>query len=62
MYRIINSDFVDFEGGNAVIRVDIVVDKESDIPTPETNWSAGSMALITETKEFKVLTNGGEWK
>ncbi|MBQ8298112.1 MAG: hypothetical protein IJX77_10065 [Ruminococcus sp.] len=61
MYKIINSDFIGFEGDVTMRRVDIIVDTAADIPQPESHWSVGSMALIADTKEIKVLNNAREW-
>jgi hypothetical protein len=52
---------MEFNQDSALFRVDVVVDTESDIPSPQDNWSAGSMVLIADSKDIKVLNNQREW-
>lgn len=61
MYTIIKREFIGYNGNSSVWRVDIVVDTEADIPDPEPHWSTGSMALIAETQDIKILSNKGAW-
>ena len=62
MYKILRKRIYSIEGkdkGNC--EIEILVDTEADLPTPETDWAAGSFALIADTKKIKVLNNAGEW-
>lgn len=61
MYTIINSEFMGYEENITILRVDLVVDTAADIPNPEEHWSAGSMVLLADTHEIKVLNNKSEW-
>lgn len=61
MYKIINSEFMGFNGALTMQRVDIIVDTADDIPQPEPHWSVGSMALAADTKTILVLNNAREW-
>lgn len=65
MYTILNSKFIKFEGSKSVQRVEIVCDTEADLPTPEEidseGFTVGSLAMITDTHEIKILNHAGEW-
>ena len=65
MYTILNSKFIKFEGNNSIQRVEIVCDTEADLPTPEEidseGFTVGSLAMITDTHEIKILNHAGEW-
>ena len=65
MYTILNSKFVKFEGSKSIQRVEIVCDTEADLPTPEEidseGFTVGSLAMITDTHEIKILNHAGEW-
>ena len=65
MYTILNSKFIKFEGNKSIQRVEIVCDTESDLPTPEEidseGFTVGSLAMITDTHEIKILNHAGEW-
>lgn len=62
MYETINSNFRGIRDNTAMYRVDIVVDTADDLPVPLDFWTAGSMALIADTQEIKILNNNKEWK
>jgi hypothetical protein len=61
-YSIIETSRVKFEDGTFYARVTILVDTESAIPAPEDNWAAGSMCMIADTHDFKILDNQGVWQ
>ena len=65
MYTILNSKFIKFEGSKSIQRVEIVCDTEADLPTPEEidseGFTVGSLAMITDTHEIKILNHAGEW-
>ena len=65
MYTILNSKFIKFEGSKSIQRVEIVCDTETDLPTPEEidseGFTVGSLAMITDTHEIKILNHAGEW-
>ena len=65
MYTILNSKFIKFEGSKSIQRVEIVCDAEADLPTPEEidseGFTVGSLAMITDTHEIKILNHAGEW-
>ena len=65
MYTILNSKFIKFEGSKSIQRVEIVCDTEADLPTPEEidseGITVGSLAMITDTHEIKILNHAGEW-
>lgn len=65
MYTILNSKFIKFEGSKSIQRVEIVCDTEADLPTPEDidseGFTVGSLAMITDTHEIKILNHAGEW-
>ena len=65
MYTILNSKFIKFEGSKSIQRVEIVCDTEADMPTPEEidreGFTVGSLAMITDTHEIKILNHAGEW-
>ena len=64
MYTILNSKFIKFEGSKSIQRVEIVCDTEADLPTPEEidseGFTVGSLAMITDTHEIKILNHAGE--
>lgn len=62
MYKILKKRVCSIEGNEKDrCEVEILVDTEADLPTPETEWASGSFALIANTKKIKVLNNAGEW-
>lgn len=65
MYTILNGKFVKFEGSKSIQRVEIVCDTEADLPTPEEidseGFTVGSLSVITDTHEIKILNHAGEW-
>ena len=65
MYTILNSKVIKFEGSKSIQRVEIVCDTEADLPTPEEidseGFTVGSLAMITDTHEIKILNHAGEW-
>ena len=65
MYTILSSKFIKFEGSKSIQRVEIVCDTEADLPTPEEinseGFTVGSLAMITDTHEIKILNHAGEW-
>ena len=65
MYTILNRKFIKFEDNKSVQRVEIVCDTEADLPTPEEidseGFTVGSLAMITDTHEIKILNHAGEW-
>ena len=65
MYTILNRKFIKFEGNKSIQRVEIVCDTEADLPTPEEidseGFTVGSLAMITDTHEIKILNHAGEW-
>lgn len=65
MYTILNSKFIKFEGSKSIQRVEIVCDTEADLPKPEEidseGFTVGSLAMITDTHEIKILNHAGEW-
>ena len=65
MYTILNSKFIKFEGSKSIQRVEIVCDTEAELPTPEEidseGFIVGSLAMITDTHEIKILNHAGEW-
>ena len=65
MYTILNSKFIKSEDNKSVQRVEIVCDTEADLPTPEEidseGFTVGSLAMITDTHEIKILNHAGEW-
>ena len=65
MYTILNRKFIKFEGSKSIQRVEIVCDTEADLPTPEEiaseGFTVGSLAMITDTHEIKILNHAGEW-
>ena len=65
MYTILNSKFIKFEGSKSMQRVEIVCDTEAELPTPEEidseGFTVGSLAMITDTHEIKILNHAGEW-
>ena len=65
MYTILNSKFIKSEDNKSIQRVEIVCDTEADLPTPEEinseGFTVGSLAMITDTHEIKILNHAGEW-
>ena len=65
MYTILNRKFIKFEGSKSIQRVEIVCDTEADLPTPaqidSEGFTVGSLAMITDTHEIKILNHAGEW-
>lgn len=65
MYTILSRKFIKFEGSKSIQRVEIVCDTEADLPTPEEidseGFTVGSLAMITDTHEIKILNHAGEW-
>lgn len=62
MYKILKKRVCSVEGNEKDrYDIEILVDTEADLPTPETEWASGSFALIANTKKIKVLNNAGEW-
>ena len=65
MYTILNRKFIKFEGSKSIQRVEIVCDTEADLPAPEEinseGFTVGSLAMITDTHEIKILNHAGEW-
>ena len=65
MYTILSRKFIKFEGNKSIQRVEIVCDTEADLPTPEEidseGFTVGSLAMITDTHEIKILNHAGEW-
>lgn len=65
MYTILNRKFIKFEDNKSIQRVEIVCDTEADLPTPEEidseGFTVGSLAMITDTHEIKILNHAGEW-
>ena len=65
MYTILNRKFIKFEGSKSIQRVEIVCDTEAELPTPEEidseGFTVGSLAMITDTHEIKILNHAGEW-
>ena len=47
--------------GVQLVRVVILVDAESDIPEPHNDWNPGSICMIANTHNFKVLNLEREW-
>lgn len=41
--------------------VTLVCDTEEDVPEPENNWKAGSIAQICDPHGYKILNSAGEW-
>lgn len=62
MYTIIDKDILSCTlNGTSKFYVEITVDTETDLPTAEESWAAGSLALIADTHEIKILNHAGEW-
>lgn len=65
MYTVISSNFIKFEGNKSVHRVEIICDTEQDLPTAAEiaagRYAVGSMAIIADTHEIKILNHAGEW-
>lgn len=52
---------VRFVSGVQLVRVVILVDTEADIPEPHNDWNPGSICMIANTHNFKVLNLEREW-
>lgn len=62
MYTIIDKDILSCTlNGISMFRVEIAVDTETDLPEAEELWAAGSIALIADTHEVRVLNHKREW-
>lgn len=65
MYTVINKSFVRYENNSTINRVEIICDTESDLPTAAEiaagKYAVGSMAMIADTHEIKILNHAGEW-
>lgn len=65
MYTVINKSFVRYENNSTIHRVEIICDTEADLPTAEDiangKYAVGSMAMIADTHEIKILNHAGEW-
>ena len=66
MYTIISSKVIKTDKGIELTRrVEIVCDTEAELPTPEEidseGFTVGSLAMITDTHEIKILNHAGEW-
>ena len=62
MYEVMDSSFRGIKDNVAMYRVEIVVDTANDLPEPLSFWTAGSMAIVADTQEIKILSNKGEWE
>jgi len=60
-YTILEQHPVRFVSGVQIVRVVILVDAESDIPEPLNDWNPGSICMIANTHNFKVLNLEREW-
>lgn len=61
MYTTLNIETIPACGGSVMYRVEISVDTEADLPAPREKWAAGSLALIADTHEVRVLNHKKEW-
>ncbi len=64
MYKILDKEFIRFEGEQSVYRAEIGCDTEADLPAAEIGnltLAPFSVALIADTKEIKVLNSEGVW-
>lgn len=66
MHTILSSTVVSCDKGVKITRrVEIVCDTEADLPTPEEidseGFTVGSISMITDTHEIKILNHAGEW-
>lgn len=65
MYTVINKSFARYENNSTIHRVEIICDTEQDLPTAEDiangKYAVGSMAMIADTHEIKILNHAGEW-
>lgn len=66
MYTVISSDVINVDKGIVLTRrVEIICDTEADLPTAEEiangKYAVGSMAMIADTHEIKILNHAGEW-
>lgn len=53
--------FVGIEYGIPMKCIEMMCDSESDIPEPEPEWAAGSIAYSIETGTFYLLNSSGKW-
>lgn len=66
MYTIIDSEVVNVgKGSKLTRRVEIICDTEQDLPTAAEiaagRYAVGSMAMIADTHEIRILNHAGEW-
>lgn len=65
MYTVIRSHFVKIANHELIQRVEIICDTEEELPTVENidnnKYDVGSLALIANTHEIKILNHQGEW-
>lgn len=61
-YKVIDQECSVYDhNGEPIHKTVIMVDTESDIPTPKDEWMEGSMCMIAATHTYKVLNNEREW-
>lgn len=68
MYTITSGETIRNEDGKKLFLVTLIADTEADIPTeshpegrPDVEWAPGSMCMIADGHQCKILNHNGEW-
>ena len=61
MHTIIEQKGAAEVGSVSKLRVVILADTASDIPTVKDAWAVGSLCVIAEDHSYKILNNEREW-